>query len=424
MVTNTERVHMSVPESDPSMPAYKARHRAQRQTKLTVTPAVCAALVAAAAVPAFAASGQILPRSTGPAVVAPPDAAQADPGIYGIEAFAAPTPEPTSTSALTAEPNHAVAAPAPDLTERQTPAATASPSASAIPDLVTPEPVVTAVPGPVVSEPAPTAAPEPSPSATQSVLAPSAQPSPVSTVAPVAEAIAARKAVPDEIVTPKPVASKTHRVDGGPDLSADASGVFTVDMLDPEMIRLMSMVDRWLVKTAASQPSPSASVAVVAPAASTNDPAPSVGVTGIVAIPKPAPEPEPLYDTEAFFSQGSRFGLTDNGKRVYSAVRSAFGDFIFGGFRACPEEAVCYDPDGHPSGKALDVMNSDVEKGNEIAAMLATNAEDLNVKYIIWRQRVWYRGAPNADDPTLWSLMADRGSITENHYDHVHVSVW
>ncbi len=34
--------------------------------------------------------------------------------------------------------------------------------------------------------------------------------------------------------------------------------------------------------------------------------------------------------------------------------------------------------------------------------------------YVIWRQRY--------NDGSGWDPMEDRGSITANHYDHVHVS--
>jgi hypothetical protein len=33
---------------------------------------------------------------------------------------------------------------------------------------------------------------------------------------------------------------------------------------------------------------------------------------------------------------------------------------------------------------------------------------------VIWRQRI--------NSGTGWRAMEDRGSITQNHYDHVHVS--
>jgi len=40
--------------------------------------------------------------------------------------------------------------------------------------------------------------------------------------------------------------------------------------------------------------------------------------------------------------------------------------------------------------------------------------EGLGVTYVIFRQRYKARSG--------WDPMEDRGSITQNHYDHVHVS--
>ncbi|MGL5866083.1 MAG: M23 family metallopeptidase, partial [Dermatophilaceae bacterium] len=50
---------------------------------------------------------------------------------------------------------------------------------------------------------------------------------------------------------------------------------------------------------------------------------------------------------------------------------------------------------------------------------LQDNAADLGVKYVIWRQRIW--SVERADEG--WRPMADRGSVTENHFDHLHVSL-
>ncbi|MDQ7992915.1 MAG: hypothetical protein AAGC63_06995, partial [Propionicimonas sp.] len=46
-------------------------------------------------------------------------------------------------------------------------------------------------------------------------------------------------------------------------------------------------------------------------------------------------------------------------------------------------------------------------------------AERLGVMYIIWDQKVWasYRSSAG------WRPMADRGSYTTNHFDHVHISL-
>jgi hypothetical protein len=35
---------------------------------------------------------------------------------------------------------------------------------------------------------------------------------------------------------------------------------------------------------------------------------------------------------------------------------------------------------------------------------------------VIWEQRIWQ---PSSGQ---WVAMNDRGSVTENHYDHVHIS--
>lgn len=43
------------------------------------------------------------------------------------------------------------------------------------------------------------------------------------------------------------------------------------------------------------------------------------------------------------------------------------------------------------------------------------NQQALNVDYFIWRQQNWRPGRG-------WKPMADRGSPTQNHYDHVHVN--
>ena len=72
------------------------------------------------------------------------------------------------------------------------------------------------------------------------------------------------------------------------------------------------------------------------------------------------------------------------------------------------------------SGKALDIMNSDVTLGNQIAAFLQAHASELNIFDVIWRQHIWT--TQRAGDG--WRSMPNRGSATANHMDHVHVSVY
>jgi hypothetical protein len=75
------------------------------------------------------------------------------------------------------------------------------------------------------------------------------------------------------------------------------------------------------------------------------------------------------------------------------------------------------DPDGHPSGKALDYMVlGDTALGNAIVAYHIDHWDELGVEYIIYKQRILQ--SPNGS----WSAMEDRGSPTANHMDHVHVN--
>ena len=85
------------------------------------------------------------------------------------------------------------------------------------------------------------------------------------------------------------------------------------------------------------------------------------------------------------------------------------------------------DPQDHGSGQACDFMESTGgtmpsasarAHGDAVAQYVIDNASRLGIKYVIWRQRIYdMRGSGG------WRQMEDRGSITQNHYDHVHVSV-
>jgi hypothetical protein len=58
-----------------------------------------------------------------------------------------------------------------------------------------------------------------------------------------------------------------------------------------------------------------------------------------------------------------------------------------------------------------------VTRGTNIANFgVSAAANAYKVYYVIWRQRI------NTLDGRGWRVMADRGSLTQNHFDHVHVS--
>ena len=73
----------------------------------------------------------------------------------------------------------------------------------------------------------------------------------------------------------------------------------------------------------------------------------------------------------------------------------------------------------HPKGLALDFMvGTDYAKGDQIASFVQANWNTYSVQYIIWKQHIWNESRASEG----WRAMPDRGSITANHFDHVHVS--
>ena len=110
-----------------------------------------------------------------------------------------------------------------------------------------------------------------------------------------------------------------------------------------------------------------------------------------------------------------------------AAVKDAI-DRRFGPFSAIG----CYRPEAtgeHPLGRACDFMLStggvmptaaNVQLGYAIAHWAQANASKLGIMYIIYRQHIWDIRMASAG----WVAMPDRGSITANHYDHVHISVF
>ena len=177
-------------------------------------------------------------------------------------------------------------------------------------------------------------------------------------------------------------------------------------------------------------PTAAAQGAVAAPARTTPETVDAVGVSGFAAVAKPPVETnldkgapaaesgtsEPLaavgqgYSSSAFAGWCGGLGLGWSATAVCSDVRSLFGISNIGGYRAG-------DSGDHGAGMAVDVMVGDFGTGDAIAAFLQAHSGEFRIKYLIWKQRYWAPGGS-------WSMMEDRGSPTQNHYDHVHISVY
>lgn len=118
-----------------------------------------------------------------------------------------------------------------------------------------------------------------------------------------------------------------------------------------------------------------------------------------------------LVDRPCAGTSGVENGITPRAVRVYRAVCNNFPQITrYGG----------YSPHGeHSSGRALDIMTSDLALGNAIADFLRAHASELDLFDVIWQQHIWTPVRAGEG----WRAMPDRGSPTANHYDHVHVSV-
>ena len=132
------------------------------------------------------------------------------------------------------------------------------------------------------------------------------------------------------------------------------------------------------------------------------------------SAPEPAPDPAETV-SDPVSSSGGSCGDTFGGVQPYvaevgCAIRAQFGLQTIYGYRAG-------DPGDHGTGRALDNMvYDDAALGDQIADYLLANQSDFGVNYVIWQQRINFGSG--------WQPMEDRGSITANHYDHVHVSFY
>ncbi|HEL1565368.1 TPA: LysM peptidoglycan-binding domain-containing protein [Streptococcus suis] len=109
-------------------------------------------------------------------------------------------------------------------------------------------------------------------------------------------------------------------------------------------------------------------------------------------------------------------GLQPQVAAFRAEVANAFGITSFSGYRPG-------DSGDHGKGLAIDFMVPESSAlGDQVAAYAVANLASKNINYIIWKQR-FYAPYDSIYGPAYtWNLMPDRGSVTENHYDHVHVS--
>lgn len=103
-------------------------------------------------------------------------------------------------------------------------------------------------------------------------------------------------------------------------------------------------------------------------------------------------------------------GLTSDTKKLRAILFHKFPEIdVIGGYRPCDFAGE------HCSGRALDIMISG-KKGHEVMQYLEGLHDEgiINICWNIYEQQFF-------PSPSFkGSKMSDRGSITQNHYDHIH----
>lgn len=110
-------------------------------------------------------------------------------------------------------------------------------------------------------------------------------------------------------------------------------------------------------------------------------------------------------------------GLQPQTAAFKEEIANLFGITSFSGYRPG-------DSGDHGKGLAIDFMVPESsELGDKIAEYAIQNMASRGISYIIWKQRFYASFDSKYGPANTWNSMPDRGSVTENHYDHVHVSM-
>ena len=116
-------------------------------------------------------------------------------------------------------------------------------------------------------------------------------------------------------------------------------------------------------------------------------------------------------------SKSENAGLQPQTAAFKEEIANLFGITSFSGYRPG-------DSGDHGKGLAIDFMVPvSSALGDQIADYAIQNMATRGINYIIWKQRFYAPYDSKYGPAYTWNPMPDRGSITENHYDHVHVSM-
>lgn len=245
--------------------------------------------------------------------------------------------------------------------------------------------------------------------AAPTVVAPAAE-------APVETAPEVPATVPTEVITDAPVAPAVPEVQPAevvaepvteepavvtnPEVTVEEEVPATPETVVPETVVPETVVEP-VTPVVPVEETPAAEVA--APAEPVADPTTIATSNGLSYAPNHAYNP-------------MNAGLQPKTAAFKEEVASAYGITSFSGYRPG-------DPGDHGKGLAIDFMVPESSTlGDQVAQYAIDHMAERGISYVIWKQRFYAPFASIYGPAYTWNPMPDRGSVTENHYDHVHVS--
>ncbi|HHQ7563415.1 TPA: surface immunogenic protein Sip [Streptococcus agalactiae] len=135
-----------------------------------------------------------------------------------------------------------------------------------------------------------------------------------------------------------------------------------------------------------------------------------------VSAPTATPVAQPASTTNAVAAHPENAGLQPHVAAYKEKVASTYGVNEFSTYRAG-------DPGDHGKGLAVDfIVGTNQALGNKVAQYSTQNMAANNISYVIWQQKFYSNTNSIYGPANTWNAMPDRGGVTANHYDHVHVS--
>ena len=221
----------------------------------------------------------------------------------------------------------------------------------------------------------------------------------------------------------KPVAETETVVEATPQADVAAEVAAPVEETVPAATTEAAPVtEAPVVEETTVQPVTETTTVAEEPVAETTTVAEPVTTTTYQAEPSRASSPTyaapaaPDYATIAA-TKSENAGLQPQTAAFKEEVAKLYGITSFSGYRPG-------DSGDHGKGLAIDFMVPvSSALGDQVAEYAIQNMASRGINYIIWKQRFYAPYDSKYGPAYTWNPMPDRGSVTENHYDHVHVSM-